>query len=317
MKSPQWMVLVTSLPGRQGARRMRLWRALKASGAGIVRDGVYVLPRSEPLEARLQRLAADIVEAGGSANLLGAPDVDDATAEQWIGLFDRSADYAQWTSEVSDCVAKFPSQGDAEARRVEGRLRRAFDAIVAIDFFPGAAGDAARVVLDELSAAINQRFSPDEPVGGPGTVRQRSADDFAGREWATRKGIWVDRIASAWLIRRFIDADARFLWLARPADCPEDAVGFDFDGAEFTHVDALVTFEVLLQSFGLGDDPALNKMAALVHYADVGGLPVDDAAGAITMLAGAKQAAADDDALLASASTLLDHLYAAYREPAR
>ena len=317
MKAPQWMVLVTSLPGRQGARRMRLWRALKTSGAAIVRDGVYVLPRSEPLEARLQGLAADIVDAGGSASLLGAPDVDDATAQQWIGLFDRGDDYAQWTGEVSDCIAKFPTQGEADARRAESRLRRAFDAIAAIDFFPGAARDAARAVLEELTAAINQRFSPDEPVGGPGTVRQCSPDDFAGREWATRKGIWVDRIASAWLIRRFIDADARYLWLDRPADCPDGAVGFDFDGAEFTHVGGLVTFEVLLRSFGLGDDPALTKMAALVHYADVGGLPVDDAAGVIAMLAGAKQAAADDDALLDSASTLLDHLYAAYREPAR
>lgn len=317
MIESQWIVLVTSLPGRQGARRMRLWRALKGTGAGIVRDGVYVLPRSGAHEERLRRLATDIVDAGGSANLLAVPDVDDATERQWLGLFDRSDDYAQWTTEVSDGMAKLPTQGEAEARRAEGRLRRAFDAIAAIDFFAGAARDAARAMLDDLSAAINQRFSPDEPLGGPGTVLRRSPDNFTGREWATRKGIWVDRIASAWLIRRFIDVDARFLWLDRPADCPDGVVGFDFNGAEFTHVGGKVTFEVLLQSFGLDADPALKKMAALVHYADVGGLPVDDAAGIVTMLAGIKQAAADDDALLASAVTLLDHLYVAYREPER
>ena len=119
-------------------------------------------------------------------------------------------------------------------------------------------------------------------------------------------------MASAWLIERFIDPAASFLWLAHPRDCPADAVGFDFDGATFSHVEHLVTFEVLVRSFDLTGDLALNKVGALVHYLDVGGMPVAEAAGFVAMLAGAKHQAADDDALLDRAGALLDHLYAGY-----
>src|SRR3546814_6533704 len=81
----------------------------------------------------------------------------------------------------------------------------------------------------------------------------------------------VDRLACAWLIHRFIDSQARFLWLESPALCPADALGFDFDGATFTHIEARVSFEVLLASFGL-DQPGLRRIGALVHYLDVGGV---------------------------------------------
>ena len=126
----------------------------------------------------------------------------------------------------------------------------------------------------------------------------------------------MDRAASAWLIRRFIDPNASFLWLRTPAACPHDAVGFDFDHATFTHVGDAVTFEVLLYAFELETDPALSRIGALVHYLDVGGAPVADAAGFIAMLSGLKQSCSDDDAFLAGASPLLDHLYTAYRQDA-
>jgi hypothetical protein len=97
----------------------------------------------------------------------------------------------------------------------------------------------------------------------------------------------VDRVASAWLIRRFIDPDARFLCLKEPQDCPPEAVGFDFDGAEFTHLGARITFEVLMASFDLDEDRALRRIGALVHYLDVGGIPVPEATGFAAILAGA------------------------------
>jgi hypothetical protein len=121
-------------------------------------------------------------------------------------------------------------------------------------------------------------------------------------------------MASAWLIRRFIDRDARFLWLEKPEDCPPEALGFDFDGAEFTHTGHLVTFEVLLASFGLEADPALAKLSALVHNLDVGGMPVMEASGIEMILGGIRKRCADDDALLADASKIFDDLYAVYGE---
>jgi hypothetical protein len=130
---------------------------------------------------------------------------------------------------------------------------------------------------------------------------------------ATRKAPWVDRLASAWLIKRFIDRDARFVWLARLSERPRNAVGFDFDGAQFTHVGNRVTYEVLLSSFGLETDPALAAIGAAVHFLDVGGIPVPDAKGLETMLKGAREKARSEDALLTDAMRAFDLLYSAYR----
>jgi hypothetical protein len=114
------------------------------------------------------------------------------------------------------------------------------------------------------------------------------------------------------LIRRFIDPDARFLWLKRIKDCPKRAVGFDFNGAEFTHVDSKVTFEVLLASFGLEGDVGLVRLGALIHHLDVGGIPVPEGPGLITIMTGARALQSDDDGLLTAMTPVLDALYAGY-----
>jgi hypothetical protein len=122
----------------------------------------------------------------------------------------------------------------------------------------------------------------------------------------------VTKLLAACQGKRFIDRRATFLWLKSPKDCPKRAVGFDFDGAEFTHVRAKVTFEVLMASFGLEGDPALERIGALIHYLDVGGVPVPEAAGLEALLRGARAAWSDDDALLAEAGRLFEYLYAHY-----
>ena len=121
----------------------------------------------------------------------------------------------------------------------------------------------------------------------------------------------MDRLASAWLIRRFIDPQARFVWLADGARPPRGALGFDFDGARFSHVGARVSFEVLLASFGLEGDARLARIGALVHYLDAGGIPVPEAAGLETVLAGLRALHSDDDTLLAAALAVFDALLAA------
>ena len=128
----------------------------------------------------------------------------------------------------------------------------------------------------------------------------------------TRSNLWVDRVASAWLIKRYIDTKAQFLWLDDVTSAPADTVGFDFDGAAFTHVDRFVTFEVLLKSFELETDVALAKLGALVHYLDVGGIAVADGPGVVAILAGAKKQSTDDDSFARRTFALLDNLYAAY-----
>ena len=140
-----------------------------------------------------------------------------------------------------------------------------------------------------------------------GTLTRLSREDYQGRIWATRSRPWIDRLASAWLIRRFIDCDAHFLWLEDTGACHPDAVGFDFDGAMLSHVDKLVTFEVLIRRFGL-EQRIPDDMGLLVHYLDIGGVQPPDAAGVESILAGLRESIRDDDKLLATACALFDGL---------
>lgn len=182
-----------------------------------------------------------------------------------------------------------------------------------------AAGGSAEVLTvvteNEQTTRFAALFDRDgEPRAGTAEIRRLATADFSGRTWATRKHLWVDRMASAWLIKRFIDRKAKFLWLDNPKKCPKTALGFDFDGASFTHVGSRVSFEVLAASFGLDQDPALARIATIVHYLDVGGAPVPEAAGIETVLSGLRAAATDDDKLLAESGRVFDGLYHAYRK---
>ncbi|WP_227870649.1 chromate resistance protein ChrB domain-containing protein [Orrella marina] len=134
---------------------------------------------------------------------------------------------------------------------------------------------------------------------------------YQGKTWATRQRPWVDRLASAWLIGRFIDSNPRFLWLSSPEDCPSDAIGYDFDGATFTHATNRVTFETLVESFGLRQ-PALLRLGTLVHYLDVGGEQPSDAPGIESVLMGLREIHLVDDALLDATNQVFDSLYQTY-----
>ena len=166
-----------------------------------------------------------------------------------------------------------------------------------------------------MRQALDARFSRGEPVAqaSHGIARQ-DPRKFQGKRWATRARPWVDRLACAWLIRRFVDHEARFIWLADPAGstpAPRGALGFDYDGARFTHVGSRVSFEVLMASFGLDADARLQHIARVVHFLDIGGIPVPEAAGLEAVLSGLRAVHADDDPLSLAAGAVFDALYAA------
>jgi hypothetical protein len=206
-----------------------------------------------------------------------------------------------------------PTITELDSRRRLAAVERDVAATVATDFFPGQSQGQMQGALADAEAALNARFSPNEPKAIHRKIPRLNAKDYQGRTWATRRHLWIDRVCCAWLIRKFIDPKAKFVWLKRPLDRPKRAVGFDFDGAEFSHVDSKVTFEVLLASFGLESDPGLSRLGQLVHFLDVGGIPVDEAPGLAAIISGARSIHADDDALLASLTSALDNLYHAYR----
>lgn len=309
-----WQLLVISLTGRKAASRMRLWRGLRASGAAVLRDGVYVLPAGQNSTAFAEQ--AEIIRAQeGMAMLFEITAADAAQTHELRVLFDRSEQFAAFDTILLDTERQLAQLNEAQARRKLNALRREFNALVTTDFFPGDAQAHSADRLQRLSASIDARYSVGEPrARAARRLPRQSVCDYQARIWATRKHLWVDRVASAWLIRRFIDAQAQFLWLDSPEDCPADALGFDFDGATFTHVGDKVTFEVLLESFGLDSDNALTRLAALVHYLDVGGKPAPEADGFTAILTGARTTLPDDDALLAQIGGVLDNLYSAFSE---
>lgn len=310
-----WLILVISLPGRSATPRMRIWRALKSAGAGILRDGVYILPLTADHQALFARQADEVRALQGTAYILiHSPDPKQKNCESFVTLFDRSSEYADWNERAAMLKNHMHEMDEPRARREEAQLRRDLESIVRIDFFPDAGDRNAQQAMSDISAALNRHFSPGEPTVHEGTIEIKARSQFRNRTWATRANLWVDRVASAWLIRRRIDPKAQFLWLEKPQDCPSDAVGFDFDGAQFSHIERFVTFEVLLKSFALEADAALIKIGELVHYLDVGGVAVAESEGFIALLAGAKQRSKNDDGFAKRAFALLDNLYAAYSE---
>jgi hypothetical protein len=304
-----WLLLVVSLPTSGATARMRLWRGIKALGCAPLRDGAYLLPSGTEHATALAELAEQTNTEGGQAWIVDiAPrSADDAAA--FLMLFDRSAEYAELADRLSQARKALASQSTTEIAKTVRRLRKEFDSLQRIDFFPNDASLRARAAWSDFEDAINAVLSPGEPHAEERPIRRLDRDLYQGRTWATRRHLWVDRVASAWLIRRFIDKSAKFLWLDKPLDCPKDALGFDFDEAAFTHIDDKVTFEVLIVSFGLEGDRGLTKLAALVHALDVGGLPSPEAAGFEAILSGARSRLNDDDALLAEIGTVLDFLY--------
>ncbi|HEY0858620.1 MAG TPA: chromate resistance protein ChrB domain-containing protein [Albitalea sp.] len=305
-----WSVLIVTLPTQPGAVRLRIWRALKALGCGALRDGAYVLPSSHAGE--LDKLAEEVRAHAGSASVL---ELRSRTPEQEaeIGaLFDRAAAYGEWRGSLQQLRAELASLGETEARRRLRAVAEALQAIVRIDYVPGTAQQQAQADLAALRLELDARFSADEPHAGIGAVKRLDRRKYSARRWATRARPWVDRLACCWLIVRFIDPQPSFVWLDDVAKLPRGAVGFDFDGAAFTHVDTLVSFEVMMASFGLDDDLPLQRIAAAVHYLDVGGIPAPEAAGLETILCGLRDLHADDDALVAASNTVFDAMYAAH-----
>jgi len=204
--------------------------------------------------------------------------------------------------------------GTRKAKTSVDRLQQRFDRLAAMDFYPGAGKSQATDAISALKGAYRQIYTRGEPRVSRRRLQAADRRKYQNRVWATRKDPWVDRLASAWLIKQFIDPAARFTWLERPSSLPPKAVGFDFDGAEFTHVGNRVTFEVLVETFGLDKDPALQAISTSVHYLDVGGIRAPDAKGLETVLKGVKEKAGNDDALLTEAMRIFDHFYSAYSE---
>jgi hypothetical protein len=308
-----WLLLISTLPGQNGALRISVWRALKSLGAGSLRDGTYVLPDRPDLHAALTAVERDVVASGGTAYVFRIQGQSDDENVRLCALFDHSEEFGALASAADDLIANLGTRSEADVRRAVRQLRRDRAALQSIDYFGSHGVDKLQRVFQKLDTAIDRAFSPDEPTARDAVVERFDRKKFQGRRWATRRHLWVDRVASAWLIRRFIDDDPVFVWLDDIQHRPRGTVGFDFDGAEFTHVNHLTTFEVLVLAFDLDDDQAVGRIGAMIHYLDVGGPPAPEAAGFEAILSGMRDRAANDDELLERTAPVLDALYDSFK----
>lgn len=305
-----WAALFITLPTQPNAVRLRIWRGLKALGCAPLRDGTYLLPADQA--AGFDALAEEARQHGGTATVLALAPRSEQQQAEVLALFDRSAAYGEWRATVQALTRDLPRLGESDARKRVRGVADALEALRQTDHYPGPASAQARIELDALRGAFDAHFSKGEPKArAPRGIARLIAGPFKNRHWATRARPWVDRLACGWLIRRFIDPNAQFVWLQEGCAAPRHAIGFDYDGARFSHVGARVTFEVLLHSFALEADTALQRIAAAVHCLDVGGMPVPEASGLEQVLAGLRELHADDDALLQAAAAVFDALYAA------
>jgi hypothetical protein len=304
-----WLVLILSLPPEPSSLRVRAWRKLRAAGAVALKNAVYLLPATPEHTERFQWLAQEVQRDGGEATLLRVERIENLAQAQVVGLFRaaRDRDYRQLATRYRALLRGLER---ARARGARGRheeqarrLGRDLAQVRELDFFDA----AGREEVERLREAVERRLRPPVPAAPAGEPVALAA--LRGRRWVTRPRPHVDRIASAWLIKRFLDPAAAFLFAA-PEEVPEDAVPFDMMGAEFGHQGPDCTFETLLKRSGLADR-RLAALAEIVHEADLRDerFHRPEARGLDLALRGLLAAHKDDHEVLGLGFTLFDGLY--------
>ena len=311
-----WLLLVHQLPAKPAYFRVKIWRRLQGLGAVAIKGSVYALPAGEETQEDFQWLLAEIVEGGGEAMVCEARLIDGLNDREVRALFDRARDedygtIAQELRTLAEGLTGRPPDPDrrSETRAQLKRLRRQFEQIVAIDFF----GTDGREAVEGLLSRMEELMK-DEP-GAEASAAAEDREALRGRTWVTRKGVQVDRIASAWLIRRFIDPEARFRFVPAKGYAPEPReLRFDMFEAEFTHRGDHCTFEVLLEHAGL-DDPGLRAIAEIVHDIDLkdGKFGREETIGVASLIAGIAVATDDDPERIRRGEAVFEDLYAFFR----
>ena len=294
-----WLVTVTQLPTADPDARMRVLRTLESLGTAVMREGVYVLPDTPGNRRALEALSEYIAKSAGNAQVLRVDAASPAQQGALERLFDRTARYQELIKTVRSLRVGFGHSDPHAIARVMQKQRRDFEAIAALDFFLARADSEVKALLSTSS----------QPAAFG------AAERLQGRAWATRKPAWVDRLACAWLVRRFVDPEAKLTWLEKNEQAPAGALGFAYDGAHFPASASHVAYEEMLAKLSLGRNPALAKIASIVHFLEMGGVAVPEAAGVQTLLQGALRRSSSPQELVVEAEKTFDLLYEAYYEP--
>jgi hypothetical protein len=319
----EWMLFIHQLPPKPTSLRVRTWRKLQKLGAVSIKNSVYVLPFDEKTHEDFQWLKQEIEAAGGEATVFRAGAVEGATDEEIIDTFRKGRDeeYARLAAELDGLTGAVREQkrgGHLSAGRLGGyetaldKLHAELERVVSTDFF-GAKGRAAAAAAYErcrevIRASQSRKGADTKTRVTKGDVLDVS--QYQRRRWLTRRNLHIDRLASAWLIRQFIDKRPRFHFVVE-GETVAGGIPFDMFGAEFTHQGEDCTFETLIKRFGLGDDPALGRLAEIVHDIDLKDDKFNrlEAVGLDATVRGLSELLKDDRKLLQQCGVIFDGLY--------
>lgn len=319
-----WLLFFYTVPARPVSNRMRIWRKLSRIGAIQLKGAVYLLPDDEENRELLQWLVTESSALGGEAGFAPAERVFPFSDNELLELFNdqRAREYAELAKVVDTFGRRLASVQKGSRPPARGtlrtqfqKIRNEFQALRKIDFFGVEQG---RVLEIRLAALEPEVLGLAASVGmvrtsSMGSLSPFAAKDFQGRTWVTRPHPFVDRMASAWLIRRFIDPQASFAFMPEEklGAAKDDMLSFDVGNGDFTHSADLCTFEVMVIRFGL-DDPALRQLGEIIHDLDLKdaryGHPAT--AGVETVLAGIRGQAKGDQEILDQGMLIFDALHA-------
>lgn len=316
-----WILLIHQLPPKPTNLRVRIWRKLNNLGAVAIKNSVYVLPFNEKTHEDFEWLRQEIETAGGEANVFRAESIEGTAHEEIISIFrrERDRDFSKIAADLdalAGAVKEQKQNNHLTADRIKnyeaelGKLHVELERIKAVDFFVAPAQKTAVASFKRAQKIL--RVNPDNSstVRGAFGTNFLSRSDYQGKRWATRRNMHIDRVASAWLIKRFIDERPKFYFVAE-SEKITGAIHFDMFEAEFTHVGEDSTFETLLNRFGLTEDAALREIAEIVHDIDLkdGKFNRLEAVGLNATIRGLSKLLRDDRKLLAQCNFIFDGLY--------
>ncbi len=320
---PRWLLLIHQIPPKPNYLRVKIWRRLQRLGAVAIKNSVYALPKSDHAQEDFQWLDREIADGGGDATVCEARFVDGLSDDQVEALFQtaRDADYQEIAEAARMLSKNLPRKAalkDDQRLRFgaeTAKLKKRFEEVLSIDYF----GAPARMTAEGLVAGLEARI--EGPKARPKSFASRTVSirSLKGKTWVTRRGIHVDRMATAWAVRRFIDADAKFKFVpAKGYKRAANEVCFDMFEAEFTHEGDACSLEVLLGRTGLAD-PGLIPIAEIVHDIDLKDAKFQrpETAGIARLIDGIAMSHKDDGDRLTRAAAMFDDLYEYFRRKVR
>lgn len=302
-----WILLLYGLPTKKGAARVSLWRQLKKCGALPLKTSAYLLPDKPEHHERLQWLAQQVRDGGGEATIIHVTEIEGLSNEDIVRQFNeaRATDYAAWLAALNGLITRNRRRPDESFRADLEKLTRQFEDVRQIDFFDCPRAQDAQMLLRRAAGLRG---------GKSKTAPTLSAKKYLGKTWLTRPRPEIDRVGSAWLIRKFIDPKARFIFASDPAK-HHDAIPYDMFDVEFSHHGDDCTFETLVRRFGIADKPVL-KIAEMVHDADLddGKFQTSACVGIDQVLKGWAKGGLSDEDLLKRGGECFDALYQQLRK---